>query len=345
VIWSASRTSPARTIRRLSKCGLWGPSQIASDLMCGKCRIIAMPMAAVGLTQLITHASGQRRSTSFRMAFCRGTSRSVRNVPPGPMVSAEHMIMPCFVLAAASTPRSLTPSTANARVTKSAPLSTFLRSVDASSFSGTPRAAMARSAIRVIVPSRSRFTSTSASVPRHRASLLTMLQMVCRPKKALPAPINTTLGPVIQFTSAWHPGQRTAQGVHGSGPRVQGKTGGGGLRDSNDAKRQAESGGVEKKRNQTDQADLILAAERPPVPRPDGVRTWANSTWRRSSRPCGFTRSWRPRGFAGVLFGSLTFGRGHPRSSHRVVVLFGSLTFGRGHPRSSHRVVLLARRA
>ena len=64
-----------------------------------------MPSTVEGLTKLITQASGASRSTSAAISSAIGVSRSARNTPSGPMVSAEHMRMPCRLLMSLSTPR------------------------------------------------------------------------------------------------------------------------------------------------------------------------------------------------------------------------------------------------
>ncbi len=64
-----------------------------------------MPRTAVGLTKLMTQASGESVRASRAMASARGASRSALKMPPGPMVSELHIRMPWRAAICVSNPR------------------------------------------------------------------------------------------------------------------------------------------------------------------------------------------------------------------------------------------------
>ena len=143
---------------------------------------------------MMTHASGQSSSTSRQYARMCGNSLSVRMIPPGPIVSPLHIRIPYFKAISQSSPRYFTEWSAKLNTTKSAPANTSRACVEASIFSGTPVCATTLSASAFILARWAALVSTSANVPVWRCAECAICQMACRPKKRLPAPINTIFG-------------------------------------------------------------------------------------------------------------------------------------------------------
>ncbi|MNJ44506.1 hypothetical protein D3C77_395610 [compost metagenome] len=142
----------------------------------------------------MTHASGQSSSMSLAHSIMTGSSLMALKIPPGPMVSPEHMRIPYFKATWQSMPRYFTVSSAKLRTTKSAPFSTSLRFVEPSTLRGTLFSLTTISASLTILDSFSSSVSTKASVPRFKYLESTICQIDWRPKNKLPAPITTIFG-------------------------------------------------------------------------------------------------------------------------------------------------------
>ena len=154
----------------------------------------------------MTQASGHRRSMSLAQSMMTGSSRIARKMPPGPIVSPEHMRMPYFSEIVQSMPRKYTVRSAKLSTTKSAPGNTSFQSLATSSCNWTPVSSMTISARRAMRSSRPGLLSTSASVPWFKCGECTICQIALRPKKRLPAPMTTTLGcwTPLMALSSWH---------------------------------------------------------------------------------------------------------------------------------------------